>query len=172
MFIYILLSLLFFVFALLLWILLAPFTITLDSRRSLYEFRLQNIARVSFLPGEESLVLGIHTWIYEKELVYPWHKMFLSTSSGEEGNKTKKQRKRRFSFRKVGHKLSSVLQSFELNLRVNVDTSDCYYNAMFYPVFYFISSKRAQLNINYSGVNEFTLKLRNRLGKILFALIF
>lgn len=171
--IYLILSLLFVIFGLLVWILLTPLTIIVDSRKALCEVSLQNIARLNLVAREENLVFKIKTWVYKKEMAYSWESILPSMDHGKEKVKPKKKTTKNTRYKNMTYKIYRVIKSFEIKkLYVNIDTSSYYLNAFLYPIFYFMCFKKHQLNVNFIGQHEYTIEMKNRLGKIIYAIIF
>lgn len=156
--------------SLLIWILIVPFTITIDSAKSLYELTLGKSIRANIFFTEEHLLVRIKVWFYNKDLVFPWIKLMSSKSNTKEIDMKKPKTKRRLKIWDSGQKIKKVMRSFEIRkLWVNLDTGDSYYNSILYPIFFFAKGSNYRLNINYLGENEFSLIARNRLSKILLA---
>ncbi len=157
---------------LLIWVLLIPIVINIDSRRGIYELQLKSIgrARVSF--KEDQFEIEFKNRLLRRT----WKIDPFKPSKKKKKKKdspAKKRTKKVYSFSKIQHKAKRIVKSFQLKkLWLNIDTSDYYYNGLLYPIFYFIKGKNYQMNINFNGDNDLLLVVQNRPIRILIALIF
>lgn len=69
-------------------------------------------------------------------------------------------------------KLFSVANSFKVKrIYVNIDTKDYIQNALLFPLFFLLNTKKRQLYINYFGRNEVILVIENNIYRILQAFL-
>lgn len=67
-------------------------------------------------------------------------------------------------------KLFSLIRSFKVKrIYVNIDTKDYIQNALLFPLFFLLNTKKRQLSINYFGRNELILVIENNIYRILQA---
>ncbi len=159
------------VFALLLlvlgWLLMAPIVLKIDTQEELCYLKWKGIAGVRLLVLADELVLKIQVFFWKKN-IYPLS-YSPNTSNTKQAAQPKKKKKPRMPWRK-GKKLlqSFTVQTFQLDL----DTDDFVQNSYLFPIFYFLSSERRQLRINYSGQMRLKLEVQNRLYHLLKAWLF
>ena len=150
------------------WFLVAPLVIVIDSIQGRYELRLVSIGFVKIMIQKEDILLRINIFFFRKTINIDPFKI-----TGVKGKTTKKKKKKKMNWEKMKGKMKKLFRSFKLErLWLNIDIDSCYYNAFLYPIFYFIKGKNYRLNINYQGDNELCLVLKNRPIRILYALIF
>lgn len=157
--------------SLLLWLLIAPFVITIDTIQNQYEIQLISIGWVKLVFEKEQALLRLKIFFFKKTILLDPARLF--KSKPKKKPKKRKKKKKPVRWLKMKNKFKRVIQSFQLKkFWLNIDTDNFYYNAFIYPIFFFIKGKNYRLNINYQGINEFSLVLRNRPIRILFALLF
>jgi hypothetical protein len=159
------------------WILVIPLIITIDSRRSFFELKWVSLGKVNVLLEPERIGFSIKVLFFKKIKYLNFFKQKAKKKEVEKPVKIKNKKKLKWS--KINRKAKRVFNSFELKkLVLKLDTDDDYYNAFLFPVFYLSTinqhskEKKIQLDINYQGINEIELVLKNRLIKIAFALLF
>lgn len=158
----------------LLWLLIAPIRLIINSNRGTYQVEAFGIAKASLIPEPDDIHLQVRVLFWQKDF-WPLHEKARARKKKEEEKPKpqKKEKKSRWTFQRVKRKAIRVLRSFQVRaFRVNLDTDDYIQNAYLYPVFYFLSKGRRQLKINYKGETEVVLDINNRLYRILFALLF
>ncbi len=172
----ILLILLITIFVLLFLILLVPFTITIDSLHSIYELKFAKLAKANIKFTSEKILVFIHLLFLKKEMSFPWTSLIPAKNQSKKkrtvnqlSSDSKKKKNR--DTKEIISKVQKVIKSFEIKkCWVNLDTENYTTNAVLFPAFYFLKAKNLRMNINYMGENQITFIVRNRLGKILFAL--
>ena len=89
-----------------------------------------------------------------------------------------KSKKVRQSFSKViiqrfKIKWRELLHSFKIErMKVNVDTDDYIINAYLFPVVQYLGNRyQRPLHINFLGINEIEISMRNRIFNLLYVLI-
>jgi hypothetical protein len=167
----ILLVILFLSFGLLVWIVVAPIIIKINSTQQVYELHWVSIGHASVLFNTDQIIVAFQIFFFKKRIAIDLFK--ICTSTKESKPDRKKNKSKSYSFSKTGYKVKKVLQSFQVKkLWLNLDTDDYYYNAFLYPIFFFVKGDHYRLNINYQGKNELILIVKNRFIRILFAIIF
>lgn len=162
-----------FITGLLLWLLLAPFIITIDNKQQIYELRWLSIGHLKLNFENEQILLQFRLLFYRNIKNIDLFKLMTSKQDIKPKEEKKKKRKKPVSWEKIKHKAINLFKSFTLKkLWLNIDTDSYYYNAFLYPVFFFLKGKNYRMNINYQGENELSLVLKNRPIRIVFALLF
>lgn len=149
------------------WLLMAPIVLKIDTQEELCYLKWKGIAGVQLLVLADEVVLKIQVFFWKKN-IYPLSRSPKSPSA-KHSLKPKKKKKRQLPWRK-GKKLlqSFTVQTFQLDL----DTDDFVQNSYLFPIFYFLSNKRRQLRVNYSGQTVLKLVVQNRLYHLLKAWLF
>ncbi len=143
---------------LVLYLLVAPIVIYLDTTANTYYLKLTHFFKIS-LESDEVAVLKIRMQLFFfKFYFYP-----LRLKSSTKNKKTKKStglRQKRRAGLKKGYK---ILKTFKVKkLLVNIDTGDCILNAKLYPVFAVLNYNFGSFNINFAGKNQMVLRIQNR----------
>jgi len=165
-FLYIFLSVLLVV----LFLLLIPIRIFMDSNRGILLVEWKNIITANVLLQNEDLLIRLDTFFWKKEFSL----METATNQAPAHSKKKKKisisKKWKFDFRK---KLKNILKTIKVKqLYVNIDTDDYLWNAYLYPVFYFLKKEKRNFQINYHGNVEILLEVQSRPIQILYAVLF
>jgi hypothetical protein len=154
---------------LLIYFLLMPMELQIDSYQERYWLRLGFLAKASLEkdPGE---ILRLHLRVLF--LNFYWRPSDLT--SRKKGKKPAKKAKgrdhRRLSFRwDQGRRL---LKTFRVKaFRLELDTGDPVMNARLYPFFFLLGQRAGDMRINFQDHNQVLLKVVNRPIYILNALI-
>jgi hypothetical protein len=166
-----------FFLAIILWILLSPMILLIDTRNSIYSFSLKTIASVRVEYDDWKLLLHLQILFYKKTLIVPDD--FIGNDKKEKKPKKKKVKKKKEKKTKIsilraiefGKKyLGELLDSFQVKeLYVNFDTKNYPLNGMLIPVFSTLNyySDNIHCYVNFEGNNIFYLDLRNRLWNFL-----
>ncbi|MFO7669171.1 MAG: hypothetical protein R6W31_05900 [Bacteroidales bacterium] len=152
----------------LLWIMLGPVIIFINTGEGRYSVALPGIFRASVIQAEE--------WFMVRGSVF-----FIPYRFNPFGRKRKKQkdqlkkspRKKRSLMSPVGMNLGrNMLQAFRIRkLHLNIDTDDFTLNAWLIPVFSAVNSDNIRLQANFEGEASMLLDLRTRMGALLWAII-
>lgn len=165
------LLILFIVLVLIGWILIAPLELYINSTKNQYQLQWKGIARIEWLPAPDDILIRLRIFFWER--VY--HPLTMATKrkiKTEDKSKSIKQKKG-WSLKKWKRKIINILNSFHVEkLRVDLDTGDYVYNSYLYPIFWILNKGDTQLNINYTGESEILVVIKNRLYRILKALLF
>jgi len=152
-------------FLVLLYLLLVPIELCLNTIKNQYYLQIHCLAKASIEGHKEELlqirlkVLFMNFYFFPLKLI--------GTPKTKKIEKSKPPRKR------IGiKKTTRVLKSFKIKqLLVDIDTGDCLMNAKLYPVFSFINYHKERFNINFEGRNQLVLHLQNRPIRIIKSFI-
>lgn len=155
--------------ATLLWIIVGPVFIFLDTQGHRYHLNLPGIIKVAAVPGRDFFV------IRGRVFLIPFRFDPFKENKRKRKRKPKKssetpQRKRSPNLRQ-GMKLGrDVMRSFRIRrLWLNIDTDDFMLNTQLVPVFSAINSQQIRMQVNFEGDASLLLDLRTRLGALLWA---
>lgn len=175
------------VFVLLLWILLGPVMLTLDTTRNRYRFILPGVVSVSLVPAAG--FFRIHGWIFFVPFRLDPLKMGKSKKRGKKKEKAANrdseenagksmlkytEKKEKKSGRKKGLKQMKKFRHVTRAIRVrrlelDIDTDDFLLNAWLVPAFVAVNSyENVQLNVNFEGNLSLQMDLRTRVGAVMW----
>ena len=167
---------------LLLWILLGPLVLTLDTSRDLYRFMLPGVVSLALLPAEG--FFRIRGWIFFVPFRIDPLKMGKSRKRGKKRNKgeeqtdndkkkEKKQRDRQKGLESM-KKFRKVAGAVRVRrLELDIDTDDYQLNAWLVPAFAAVNSyKNVQMQVNFEGNLSMHLDVRTRIGAILWRMLY
>lgn len=149
---------LFMFLALLIYLLLAPILLFIDTRDDNYFIQQKGIVKVAILRDKKEVIKVKLNVLFLKFYFYP---LRAKKSISQPKVKAKRRRKKRefLSFR-TGLKL---LNSFKVKrFWMDIDTGDCIVNAKLYPVFAFLDYKIGGFNINFQDRNQLVLHIQSR----------
>jgi len=155
--------------ATLLWIMLGPVIIFLDTQENRYHLNLPGIIKVAAVPdGDFFLVRG-------RVFLIPFRFDPFTENRRKRKRKPKEssetpKRKRSLNLLQ-GMKLGrDVMRSFRIRrIWLNIDTDDFMLNTQLVPVFSAINSQHTRMQVNFEGDASLLLDLRTRLGALLWA---
>jgi hypothetical protein len=153
-----------FLVLILLWILLAPVIILLDSRRNLYRVFLPGILGVALVPGDTLFFLRIRVFFIPFR-IDPFKKR-------KEKEGKKEAHKLKWSFSGGMKRALALLRTIRIRRFIlDIDTDDFALNAQLVPVFSAIneSAGNLDLGVNFKGQASLLLDARTRLGTVLWA---
>ena len=159
----ILLSITVIFFFVIVYVLFAPLLVEIDSRNSIYQFRMVPIFRLwwvscEFFGQTEMSIFGIH-----KKLTF--------SNLKEKANqlKIKSTKQLNFSFQQF----FAILKSFKVQqCVVDIDTGNMPLNGKLFPVMFLLSGLTGEtFHINFTGKNEVVLIVKNNIYSILKAYI-
>lgn len=158
----------------LVWLLIAPIRLVIDSKKGEYWIEWKGIAGARLLPVPGNLLLRFNILFWRKEL--DAQQELARRQDKPKNPKKKKGKKSRskqwLSFQKIRRKGIRLLKSCSVKaLRLNIDTDDYIINSYLYPIFYLLDRGKKRLSINYEGEAEVLLVVENRLYRMLIALI-
>lgn len=155
-------------FLTLLWVLLGPIILFVDTEGNKYSVGLPGIFKVSVVPTEELFIIRGSVF-------------FIPYRFNPFGRKRKKQRKAKEKTRakKRSFKLTegldlgkNILHAFRIRkLHMDIDTNDFTLNAWLIPAFSAVNSENIRLQANFEGRASVLLDLRTRIGAVLWAFI-
>lgn len=154
--------------ALLLWTLIGPVTLFLNTDTSRYHLVLPGIFKAVVVPSTD--VFYIRVWIF----FIPFRFNPFQVKTGKRKEKPKKSRRKWRLKKLAGGKqiISDVVRSIRIRkLSLDVDTDDFMLNAWLVPVFSLVNSGDIQMRVNFEGTSSLLLDLRIRLGTLLWIVI-
>jgi hypothetical protein len=155
---------------LILWILLVPVIIKLDTSRNLYRFMLPGIVSASVVPTADFFL--IRCWVLFIPFTIDPLRMKGRSKTKQEKVKKKKKRKRP-SGRKLMKKFRNVTRAIRLRrLELDIDTDDFLLNAWLVPAFAAVNSYRnIQMQVNFEGNLFLHLDVRTRIAAMLWQMM-
>lgn len=152
--------LLFLLIALLLYIILAPFYIEINTRTGLYRVRFQRIASVRLII-DEGILIETNILGFKKRSAPVFHRQ----DKPEPGTGVKVNRKSRSM---PVQKLVNVLRSFKITTcDVLINTGDMELNGLLYPVFNWLSWQSGRnVAISFTGGTEINLQVKNSIARM------
>jgi hypothetical protein len=153
---------------LLLWMLLGPVIIYVDTERTVYRLNLPGIFLARAVPE------GPFFHIRGRILFIPYR--FDPFRSGEKKSREKKKKttrkKKPFSFSGLWDLVRGFLSAFRIRrLKLDIDTEDPMLNAWLIPVFTAVNSDRIRLTANFEGNASLVMDVRTRLGSLAWIFI-
>jgi len=142
-------------FLLVIYILLAPIALHINTTKNEYFIQLPGLVKASIEEHKKELLRIKLKVLFLNFYFYPLRK----NSDGK-----KQIEKRRTRSRKISMQTGlRVLRSFKIKrLYLDVDTGDSIANAKLFPLFAFINYKIGGFNINFEGRNRMILYIQNR----------
>ena len=148
-----------FLAAMLLWILLGPVIIFLNTRDNRYYMALPGIFNAGVVPSEELFQIRGRVFFIPFK-VDPFRK------------RTKRDRGQSFKLFEGMRLGRNILGSFRVRqLYLDIDTDDFILNAWLVPAFSAVNSENIHLQVNFEGNASLLLHIRTRLGALLWAVI-
>jgi hypothetical protein len=139
----------------------------IDSTTRRYEVQIGRFIRGQ-LRYEKQLEIDLKIFFFRKRIYLDPFK----ATSKKKITKTLTKKPNKTKWSNKAPKIQRLIRSFKLEkLWINIDTDDYYYNAILYPIFFFIKGKNYRFQINFAGENEFILILKNRPIRLLSAWI-
>ena len=154
--------------ALLLWILLGPVILFLNTDTNRYLLVLPGIFKMVVIPSAE--IFHIRGWIF----FIPFKYKPFQDRTGKRKEKPKKPRKKWKLKKFAGGKqiINDVARSLRIRkLSLDIDTDDFILNAWLVPVFSMVNTRDIQMRVNFEGTSSLLLDLRTRLGTLLWIVI-
>ncbi len=150
-----------------LWLLLAPISVKIDTWQQDYAVRWQGIGGVQVLLIENEVVLLLRVFFWRKAF-YPLRGSKKPSKPPKKSKPTTQRKGGIFSWKLA----KRVLRTFRIKqFKLELDTDDYVINAFLYPVFYFLDSPKRQLRVNFEGRTNLLLHIENRLSRIIGAII-
>jgi len=155
-------------FLFLIWLLLGPVIVYIDSSSNRYFLNLPGIFHARIVSSENLLL--VRGWI----LFVPYRFNPFKKRGARKKKKEKAiEKKKKFKFPKGGAGMvkDAVGTIRVRKLELDLDTDDFLLNAWLVPVFNVISFPNTRLNINFKGESSLLLDMRIRLGALLWVFI-
>jgi hypothetical protein len=155
---------------LILWILLVPVIIKLDSSRNLYRFMLPGIASVRVIPTTEFFLIRCRVLF----IPFTIDPLRMKSRSKRKLEKVKKKKKRnKPSGQKLMKKFRNATRAIRLRrLELDIDTDDFLLNAYFVPAFTVANSyNNVHLQVNFEGNLFIHLDVRTRIVAVLWQMM-
>jgi len=158
---------------LLLWILLGPVFLFMNTERNRYQLMLPGVVQASVVFSDG--LPNIKGWIF----FIPFRFNPFNIERKEKKKKEKKKENALRRLKKSGKKIANMgmlkdaVRAFRIRkLNLNIDTDDFILNAWLIPAFSAINNGRnVQMQINFEGHMFLDLKLRTRLASLVWILI-
>jgi hypothetical protein len=166
---------------LLLWILLGPVILTLDTSGNVYRFMLPGVVSLSLIPTRD--FFRIHGWILFVPFRMDPLKMGKSRrrmrkrKKREENTDTDKKKEQKQRGRQKGletmKKFRKVAGAIRVRrLEMDIDTDDYQLNAWLVPAFAAVNSyKNVQMQVNFEGNLSMHLDVRTRVGTVIWRIL-
>jgi hypothetical protein len=154
--------------ALLLWLLLVPVILFLDSDKNRYYLTLPGIFKAAVVPTSE--LFHIRGWIFFIPFkYYPFKVRKAKKKAKSEISKKKKKSKKRSMNVPM---MFDAVRSFRIRkLFLDIDTDDFILNAWLIPAFSYVNAENIRMTANFAGRASLLLDLRVRLGSLLWIVI-
>jgi hypothetical protein len=158
-----------FIAAFLLWLLLAPVIIWLNTDTKHYQIALPGIFKAVVVPTAE--LFHIRGWVFFIPYKFdPFRMKKKKKKKKSDKPVIKKSRSKQLTGNI--HMVIDALRTFRIRkLYLDIDTDDFVLNAWLVPVFSFVNTDNIRMRVNFEGTSSLLLDLRLRLGVILWILI-
>ena len=157
-----------FLLALLLWLLLGPVILFLNTEAKRYHMALPGIIKLAVVPTEE--IFHIRGWIFFIPFTYHPFKAGKKKQKEKADKPPKKKKTPRISGN-VNMMIDAVQSIRIRKLYLDLDTDDFILNAWLVPVFSYVNSDNIRMRVNFEGTASLLLDMRLRLGALLWILI-
>lgn len=147
-------------FLLLIYLLVAPLVLYIDTVSNTYYFQYKGVAKATVLADEKEVIkIRLHVFFIRFNF-YPLRKKKEAVDSKRiENGESARKRKKSINL-KTGLRL---LKSFKIRkFLIDIDTGDCIANAKLYPFFAFLNYRLGGFRINFEGRNQLILEMQNR----------
>ena len=157
----------------LVWLLLGPVILFLDTDNNRYVLALPGIISLALVPSDELFHIRCRVFFIPFQYHPFREKRKKRKKKKEEKGKEKPEKKKRFKKPSGSFRLGmDLLRSFRIRkLFLLVDTDDFVLNAWLIPVFSIVNSDNIQLKANFTGYFSMLLDVRTRLGVLLWNFI-
>lgn len=155
---------------LLLWLLLMPFQLEVDTAEGLFRFEWKTLVLVLWLPEEGWDMVKIDAPFFHKKISVAARSWRPSRQKAKTLPHTEKPASKRASSRLAWRVVPAVLRTFKVQRCVLwLDTDDYVQNAWLYPVFGLWNHRRIRVVVNFLGKNDLALLVQNSLGRMVWA---
>ena len=152
----------------LLWLMLGPVIIVVDSTSNRYDLSLPGIFQARVIQAED--LFHIRGWIF----FVPYRfNPFKKRKQKRKKEDTPGDKKKRFKFPPGGAGMvKDAIRTIRIRkLDLDLDTDDFLLNAWLVPVFSVINLQNTRLHVNFRGESTLLLDMRIRLGALLWVFI-
>lgn len=163
-------------FIILIWLLLAPIRLNIDSSQNKYLINWGGLGKLALIPAQEEWFFNLRIGFWRKKffvssLVEKWKKK--EKKKPDLKKKEKKKKSKKTSFSNSIKKARRVMKSFKVRVcKINLDTDDYYWNALLIPAFQLLNKgKEHRIAINFKNQNDILLSVENRLIKIIYSVL-
>jgi hypothetical protein len=154
--------------AFLLWLLLGPVILFLNTETNRYHLALPGIIKIAVVPSTE--LFHIRGWVFF--IPFKYHPFRPRKGKRKEKPEKPKAKKKP---RKVSGNINMVIdvvRSLRIRkLYLNLDTDDFILNAWLVPAFSYVNSENIRMRVNFEGTSSLLLDLRLRLGTLIWIFI-
>lgn len=161
-----------FLLAVVLWLLLTPIVLTIDTNRSVYSLQMSRWVKLNLLSRNDLLLLIVHLPFFRKE--YDLIEWWMQTAQNPKKNKEKPERRKKTETGRFGRKVRrnfvGIFRSFDISrFYLNIDSNNYFLNGMLYPWFYLANRFGLNISCNFKSQNELVLVVRNSLIRLAWA---
>ena len=154
--------------AFLLWVLLAPVILKVDTARTLYRLTMPGVFMAKAIPAES--LFRIRGWIFFIPFRFDPFRPG-ATKQRKERKKTGRKRKS-FQFSALRDLASGFLGAIRIRkLNLDIDTEDPLLNTWLIPAFSSANSERIHLTANFEGNASLDMDIRTRLGSLAWVFV-
>jgi hypothetical protein len=155
--------------AFLLWLLLAPVVIWLNTDTNHYQIALPGIFKAVVVPNAE--LFHIRGWVFFIPYKFDPFRMKKKKKKKKSDKPVIKKRRPKKLSGNIQMVIDAV-RSFRIRkLYLDIDTDDFVLNAWLVPVFSSVNSDNIRMRVNFEGTSSLLLDLRVKLGVLLWILI-
>lgn len=152
----------------LLWLLLVPVTVCLDTAANRYRVILPGIISANAVPSDGWF--RIRGWIMFVPYTFNPFRQGKKRTSSPGKKPQKKKRKGRFPV-SPGTAISALRSIRVKTFYLDIDTDDFMLNAWLIPVFSLLNSGNTRLTVNFAGAASVLVDVRIRLGSLLWIVL-
>lgn len=138
------------------YILLMPIVLFVDTNTNQYFIQLKGLVKISIEQHKGEILSIKLTILFMNFYFYPLQYLWIKK---EKKTAVKHQKKREIGTKKM----MRFLKSFKVKkLLLNIDTGNCILNAKLYPFFSLLNYQIGNFSINFQGRNRLVLEVENR----------
>lgn len=154
-----------------LYILIIPVTIKIDTYDNIYYVRMQGIWGFK-LQKKNDIWKARFSLLFLKFKPDVFKKKKDKEQSTEVESKPKKIRKKRHGKIRILKLFFRILKTFNIRkIESDLDTGDFPLNAQLIPLFYSMNRRNVTLSVNFNGINNLYLVVYTRLYKVIYQII-
>lgn len=157
--------------ALLLWLLLSPIVLQVDTRHNEYVLYWGTLANASLVPQKDDLLLRLRLPFWRKD--FSMIRLLVKPTKNKQTRTREAPPKQKSKWRFSWTRFRRILKSFRVQyFRLELDTDDYVTNAYLYPLCHFLNTPTRSITINFQGRSQCAFRIQNRLARVLIAFIF